>query len=181
MAWPTTTIDTTHMDQGSDNPGLARPDIEQMAININDLTAYDNASLSTIIFKSTVPTSYYAYSGATQISEGILIPADTFAEDDIFSISVTPADDVRWDITISPTNTDTIMFLEQNPVNTWWTEEIKHYFFIENNGTNIVTRGPGLDDGGGIAQVAIVVDWTVDNYLWTTTDVSIRSVLIEKY
>lgn len=35
MTWPTTTINTTHMDAGTDLPSLARADIKQMADNVN--------------------------------------------------------------------------------------------------------------------------------------------------
>jgi hypothetical protein len=37
MAWPTTTVNTTHLDEGSDNPANARGDILQMANNVNDM------------------------------------------------------------------------------------------------------------------------------------------------
>jgi hypothetical protein len=35
MTWPTITIDTTNLDEGNDSPALARPDIKQMADNVN--------------------------------------------------------------------------------------------------------------------------------------------------
>ncbi len=35
MTWPTTPISTTHLDAGSDNPGLARADIKLMADSVN--------------------------------------------------------------------------------------------------------------------------------------------------
>ena len=35
MTWPTTTISTSNMDAGGDNPALARADIKQMADNVN--------------------------------------------------------------------------------------------------------------------------------------------------
>lgn len=35
MAWPTTTISTTHLDAGTDSPASARSDIKQMADNVN--------------------------------------------------------------------------------------------------------------------------------------------------
>lgn len=38
--WPTTTISTTHLDQGSDRPSLARADIKSMADVVNELVNY---------------------------------------------------------------------------------------------------------------------------------------------
>jgi len=35
MAWPTVTIDVTSMDAGTDSPAVARPQIKQMADNVN--------------------------------------------------------------------------------------------------------------------------------------------------
>lgn len=37
MPWPTTQVNTTHLDAGSDNPANARGDIKQMADNVNDM------------------------------------------------------------------------------------------------------------------------------------------------
>lgn len=37
MAWPTTSISTTHLDNDADSPVLARPDLKQMADNVNDI------------------------------------------------------------------------------------------------------------------------------------------------
>jgi microcystin-dependent protein len=37
MAWPTTTISTTHMDAAGDDPSQARAEIKQMADNVNDI------------------------------------------------------------------------------------------------------------------------------------------------
>jgi len=37
MAWPTTKATTTHLDDGTDNPNLARPEIKQNIDNVNDI------------------------------------------------------------------------------------------------------------------------------------------------
>jgi hypothetical protein len=37
MAWPTTSVSTTNLDNDADSPVLARPDIKQMADNVNDI------------------------------------------------------------------------------------------------------------------------------------------------
>jgi len=52
MTWPTTPISTTHLDAGSDNPGLARADIKLMADSVNaiqqEFSAGDGAKLAGI-------------------------------------------------------------------------------------------------------------------------------------
>ena len=37
MAWPTTKATTTHLDAGTDDPGLARPQIKQNVDNVNSI------------------------------------------------------------------------------------------------------------------------------------------------
>lgn len=47
MTWPTTQVSTTNLDQGTDNPGLARPDLKQAVDNINAVVSeFGNVSLA---------------------------------------------------------------------------------------------------------------------------------------
>ena len=48
MAWPTTKATTTALDQGSDNPNLARPEIKQNIDNVNSIIdEFSDVSIST--------------------------------------------------------------------------------------------------------------------------------------
>ncbi len=44
MAWPTTQAGTTHLNEGSDNPGSARSDIKQNVDNVNAILDFYSTS-----------------------------------------------------------------------------------------------------------------------------------------
>ena len=61
MTWPTTTISTSNMDAGGDNPALARADIKQMADNVNaikdEFAVGDGAKLNSALQKTVEDTT----------------------------------------------------------------------------------------------------------------------------
>jgi hypothetical protein len=59
MTWPTQTIDTQHLDSGSDSPVLARPAIYQTAVNANLIQ-------NSITTTGATDTSLLSYNSSTE-------------------------------------------------------------------------------------------------------------------
>lgn len=68
--WPSTTVPTTNLDAGSDEPRLARADIKTMADVVNELVAYGtpSAGFPVAILSCTNPVGTLISSGLYRIS-----------------------------------------------------------------------------------------------------------------
>lgn len=93
MTWPTTTINTTNLDAGSDEPRLARADIKDMADAVNLMIAdggkdkiaiitYGDSVTTTntnnLAVVSETPTELYDNAGVNISGTSIQIPAGTW-------------------------------------------------------------------------------------------------------
>jgi uncharacterized membrane protein YgcG len=89
MAWPTITIITTDMDAGTDNPGNARAQIYQIALNVNSIKdAYNAANgIAPLDASSLVPTANLPVISAAKGGTG----QTTFTIGDILYASSTSA------------------------------------------------------------------------------------------
>lgn len=85
MAWPTSSVATTHLDEGSDNPALARGDLKQMADNVNamqnmiTMSGVSNDDL--LVYSSAqgkfIPTSITSVQTNSNAPMAVLIPNST--------------------------------------------------------------------------------------------------------
>jgi hypothetical protein len=66
MTWPTNQVSTTNLDQGTDNPGLARPDLKQAVDNINAVVSeFGNVSLGSSVDGQVLTKSGNVWLGVT--------------------------------------------------------------------------------------------------------------------
>jgi hypothetical protein len=71
MTWPTSQVSTTNLDQGTDNPGLARPDLKSAVDNINAVVAeFGNVSLSSSTEGQVITKVSGVWTGATPATYG---------------------------------------------------------------------------------------------------------------
>jgi len=71
MTWPTSQVSTTNLDQGTDNPGLARVELKQAVDNVNSIVAeFGNVSLSGSTTGQVLTKSGNVWTGVTPATYG---------------------------------------------------------------------------------------------------------------
>ena len=74
MAWPTTSVSTTHLDEGSDNPALARADIKSAVDNLNGIAG----EFGNVAITSASNYDLLQYNGSAWVNQDLIL--DGFSE-----------------------------------------------------------------------------------------------------
>lgn len=71
MAWPISQVSTTNLDQGTDNPGLARVELKSAVDNVNSIAAeFGNVSLTDSTTGQVLTKNGNVWVGATPVTYG---------------------------------------------------------------------------------------------------------------
>ena len=69
MAWPTTPVSTTHLDEGSDNPALARADIKTAVDAVNNIAS----EFGDVGITSAATHDLLQYTGSAWENQGLIL------------------------------------------------------------------------------------------------------------
>jgi hypothetical protein len=102
MTWPTTPIATTNLDQGLDNPALARADIKQMADAVNGILG----AITPVDANNSVATDdLLQYNGTAWVNQDLMMKA---YQERITSLGTVASGTVNIDFDATPVQTLTL-------------------------------------------------------------------------
>lgn len=113
MAWPTTSVNTTNLDAGTDNPANARGDIKQMADNVNDMQnmiTMSGVSDDDILQYSSAQAKFIPTAAATFLSGAVQIAVINLGTNNTSSGSVVISSETWYRINLTETVDPSGMF-----------------------------------------------------------------------
>jgi hypothetical protein len=160
MTWPTTNINTTHMDAGSDLVSQAREDIKQMADNVNlikDSILLNSASNGQILKYNSANTRLEPFTYQAT-------PTSWTAQQYVSQTTMTASPTVSWDVSVNQTAKITLNqnITLANPSNQQAGGCYVLQITQDGVGSRLITFGSAYKFAGGVKPVLTTAAGGVD-------------------